>query len=116
MAGFVGDSRRLKGRQEELQNGQVCKVKATRRWVEQVNLQNERFATTYPQCVYTECFRADDTRALCVELVKRCAHVCLHITPSGLSTLGPRSSLGWGIKGEVNLPLGRGMVYRLTVQ
>ena len=50
MAGFVGDSRRLKGRQEELQNGQTCKVKATRRWDEQVNLQNERFASTKQQC------------------------------------------------------------------
>ena len=49
MAGFVGDSRRLKGRKEELQNSQVCKFKATRRWVEQVNLQNERFASTKQQ-------------------------------------------------------------------
>ena len=35
----------VKSQEEERQNSEVCKDKATRRLVEQVNLQNERFVT-----------------------------------------------------------------------
>ena len=43
---FCRETGRVKSRQEELQNGQVCKIKAARGSVEEVDLQNERFAST----------------------------------------------------------------------
>ena len=37
---FCHETGRVKSGQEQLQNGQICKVKAAKGWVEHVDLQN----------------------------------------------------------------------------